>query len=159
MTVDKADVLDEALAALRRLAPLAALSVTVGSFILDERQMGALGDMPLADLRLVSQARVCLCPASQRNARRDAGFCVLQVGVGAKRAGVLWSTPGLQGGSSVRTWKHALINTAAYAHLRQAPAPGDKVMQHETLPARIAGLQDAFNVMLHPLRSFLSNNE
>ena len=53
--------MDECLAALRALRRLATLAVTVASFVLDDRHMAALGALPLADLRLVSQARLNLC--------------------------------------------------------------------------------------------------
>ena len=58
MAVDRSETMDECLAALRALRRLATLAVTVASFVLDDRHMAALGALPLADLRLVSQARL-----------------------------------------------------------------------------------------------------
>jgi hypothetical protein len=58
--VDKSETMDACLAALRSLRKLQVLSITVASFILDDRQMAALGGMPLADLRLVSQVHAPL---------------------------------------------------------------------------------------------------
>lgn len=57
LAVDRREVMTESVAALRALPRLRTLAVTVGSFVLDEPQMAALGAMPLADLRLVSQVR------------------------------------------------------------------------------------------------------
>ena len=63
--VDKSETMDECLAALRSLLHLHVLSVTVASFVLDERQMAALGDLPLADLRLISQVSAAPWPVVQ----------------------------------------------------------------------------------------------
>jgi hypothetical protein len=60
LQVDRREVLDECLTELREMPRLQVLSITVGSFILDERQMAVLGAMPLADLRLLSQVLLSL---------------------------------------------------------------------------------------------------
>jgi hypothetical protein len=56
LQVDQPGVMDASLMALRRITQLQVLSVAVGSFILDERQMSQLGELPIADLTLISQA-------------------------------------------------------------------------------------------------------
>lgn len=55
LQVDRREVMDDCLTELREMPRLQVLSVTVGGFILDERQMSELGAMPLTDLRLLSQ--------------------------------------------------------------------------------------------------------
>lgn len=52
--VDVPKVLDACLAPLRHAPRLASLTIAVGSFILDEAAMTALGELALSDLRLVS---------------------------------------------------------------------------------------------------------
>jgi hypothetical protein len=55
LQVDQPGVMDASLLALRRIPQLQVLSIAVGSFILDERQMSQLGELPVADLTLISQ--------------------------------------------------------------------------------------------------------
>lgn len=62
VAVDNGDTMDDCLAALRSLPQLSVLALTVASFVLDERQMAALGDLPLSDLRLVSHVRTPFAP-------------------------------------------------------------------------------------------------
>ena len=55
LQVDQQGVMDASLLALRRITQLQVLNIAVGSFILDERQMSQLGELPIADLTLISQ--------------------------------------------------------------------------------------------------------
>ena len=55
LQVDQPQLMDACLVPLRRMTSLLVLSVAVGAFILDERQMSQLGDLPVRDLRLISQ--------------------------------------------------------------------------------------------------------
>jgi hypothetical protein len=77
LQVDRREVLDECLTELREMPRLQVLSITVGSFILDERQMAVLGAMPLADLRLLSQVLLSLLsPTPSHSLLPVSCFCV-----------------------------------------------------------------------------------
>ena len=52
LQVDRPQMMDACLVPLRRMT---SLLVAVGACILDERQMSQLGDLPVTDLRLISQ--------------------------------------------------------------------------------------------------------